>query len=320
VRRLSVIARIIPVVAALAALAFAGTLASPQAQPPDGFTALFNGRDLSGWYGLEHFDPRTLRAMSDDERAARRRANEESFRAHWRVEHGELVNDGQGPFATTERDYGDIELLVEYRTVARADSGIYLRGNPQVQIWDSTKEGGKWAQGADKGSGGLWNNSPGAPGKDPLERADKPFGEWNALRILQVGDKTTVHLNGALVVDHATMENFWDRKEPLWARGPIQLQTHGGEIRWRGAVGGGHAEEIMQTTSACLSAVITPSFACLAWPTVWCTRYTAQPKDFQTRSASVCRRSSGARRCRCRQTSLKDLQGPRRPSTADSSA
>jgi 3-keto-disaccharide hydrolase len=87
--------------------------------------------------------------------------------------------------------------------------------------------------GADKGSGGLWNNSPGAPGKDPLVRADKPFGEWNALRILQVGDKTTVYLNGTLVVDHATMENFWDRKEPLWVRGPIQLQTHGGEIRWR---------------------------------------------------------------------------------------
>ena len=233
--RLSVIVRIIPVIAALAALAPAGTLAFSQAQqqPPNGFTALFNGRDLSGWYGLEHFDPRRLRAMSDDERAAKRRANDEPFRGHWRVENGELVNDGEGPFATTDRDYGDIELLVEYRTVAKADSGIYLRGNPQVQIWDFTKEGGKWALGADKGSGGLWNNSPGAPGKDPLVRADRPFGEWNALRILQVGNKTTVYLNGTLVVDHATMENFWDRKEPLWARGPIQLQTHGGEIRWR---------------------------------------------------------------------------------------
>ena len=102
------------------------------------------------------------------------------------------MNDGNGPYATTEREYGDIELLVEYRTVAKADSGIYLRGNPQVQIWDYTKEGGKWDRGADKGSGGLWNNSAGAPGKDPLVLADKPFGEWNAFRILQVGDKTTV--------------------------------------------------------------------------------------------------------------------------------
>jgi hypothetical protein len=36
-----------------------------------------------------------------------------------------------------------------------------------------------------------------------------------------------------LVVDHAKMENYWDRAKPLPAKGPIMLQTHGGEIRWR---------------------------------------------------------------------------------------
>src|SRR5918994_1449156 len=202
-------------------------------QPPKGFTALFNGRDLSGFHGLEHFDPRKLRAMTAEERAAKRKANDETFRKHWRVENGELVNDGDGPYATTDREYGDIELLIEYRTVAKADSGIHLRGNPQVQIWDYTREGGKGDRGAEKGSGGLWNNRAGSPGKHPLVLADKPFGQWNALRIRQVGDKTMVHLNDKLVVDHATMENYWDPKESLWARGPIQLQTHGGEIRWR---------------------------------------------------------------------------------------
>ena len=78
------------------------------------------------------------------------------------------------------------------RRSPKADSGIYLRGTPQVQIWDYTKEGGKWDLGADKGSGGLWNNTPGAPGKDPLVLADKPFGEWNTFRIIQVGARTTV--------------------------------------------------------------------------------------------------------------------------------
>jgi hypothetical protein len=102
-----------------------------------------------------------------------------------------------------------------------------------VQIWDYTEAGGKWNIGADKGSGGLWNNSPGTPGKDPLVLADKPFGEWNTFRILQVGARTTVYLNDKLVVDHAILENFWDRKTPLFAKGPIQLQTHGAEIRWR---------------------------------------------------------------------------------------
>ncbi|HEU5116924.1 MAG TPA: DUF1080 domain-containing protein, partial [Isosphaeraceae bacterium] len=78
-----------------------------------------------------------------------------------------------------------------------------------------------------------WNNSPGKPGKDPLELADKPFGEWNHFRIIQVGATTTVYLNDKLVVDHAIMENYFDRPNPLFASGPIQLQTHGAEIRWR---------------------------------------------------------------------------------------
>lgn len=200
---------------------------------PDGFRMLFNGEDLVGWHGLGHFDPQVLRAMSDSERATKKETDMVAFKEHWRVENGELINDGEGPYATTDQEFGDIELMLEYKTVAQADSGVYLRGNPQVQIWDYTEEGGKWGHGADKGSGGLWNNSAGTPGKDPLVLADRPFGEWNSMRILQVGNRTTVYLNDELVVDHAEMENFWDRSQPLWAKGPIQLQTHGGEIRWR---------------------------------------------------------------------------------------
>jgi Domain of Unknown Function (DUF1080) len=201
--------------------------------PPTGFTAIFNGNDLTGWYGLPHTDPRALAKMTPEERAKKRADDEVEFRKHWRVETGELVNDGQGPYATTEREYGDIELRLEYRTVAKADSGIYLRGTPQVQIWDTTEGGGKWKLGADKGSGALWNNSPGTPGKDPLKHADKPLGEWNTLRIVQAGERTWIWLNGTLTVDGARMENYWDRKAPLPRVGPIQLQTHGGEIRWR---------------------------------------------------------------------------------------
>jgi hypothetical protein len=210
------------------------TLSVQAQQPaaPKGFSPLFNGKDLNGWHGMD-FDPRKLRSMSEAERAQKREADMADFKKHWSVENGELVNDGHGVYATTDKDYGDIELLIDYKTVPQADSGIYLRANPQVQIWDYTKEGGKWNLGADKGSGGLWNNSAGAPGKDPLALADKPFGQWNSFRILQTGDKTTVYLNGKLVVDHASMENVWDRSKPLWPKGPIQLQTHGGEIRWR---------------------------------------------------------------------------------------
>jgi len=208
-------------------------VAQEQNKPPEGFVALFNGTDLSGWYGLGHFDPRKLWAMSDEERAAKREADMADVLAHWTVENGELVNDGHGVYLTTDREFRDFEFWIDYKTVAKADSGIYLKATPQVQIWDFTEAGGKWAIGADKGSGGLWNNSAGAPGKDPLVLADKPFGEWNRMRILQLGARTTVYLNDKLVVDHAILENFWDRKSPLFPQGPIQLQTHGGEIRWR---------------------------------------------------------------------------------------
>ena len=203
-----------------------------QSAPPTGFTSLFNGTDLSGWYGM-NMDPRKLWSMTPDEQKAFQEESLKDINEHWSVENGELVNDGNGLYLTTNKDYGDIEFMLDYKTVAQADSGIYLRANPQVQIWDFTEAGGKWDIGADKGSGGLWNNSPGAPGKDPIALADKPFGEWNSLRILQVGSYTTIYLNGKLVVDHAPMENYWDRANPLWTKGPIQLQTHGGEIRWR---------------------------------------------------------------------------------------
>jgi hypothetical protein len=151
---------------------------------------------------------------------------------HWSVQNGDLVNDGQGAYLVTDREYTDYELLIDYRTVPKADSGIYLKANPQVQIWDFTEEA-KFKLGADKGSGGLWNNSAGAPGKDPAVLADKAFGEWNSFRIRQIGARTSVWLNGKMVVDNAIMENFWDRQKPLFASGPICLQTHGGEIRWK---------------------------------------------------------------------------------------
>ncbi len=201
-------------------------------QPPAGFTAAFNGQDLSGWYGMESVSPAAIAALTPEQRAGKKAADTAEAVKHWRVENGELINDGFGPYLTTEKDYGDIELIIDYKTVPKADSGIYLRGTPQVQIWDYTEQE-KFGIGADKGSGGLWNNSPNAAGKDPLVRADKPFGEWNRFLIRQIGARTTIYLNGRLVVNNAIMENYWDRQRPLYPTGSIQLQTHGGEIRWR---------------------------------------------------------------------------------------
>ena len=151
--------------------------------PPEGFTALFNGTDLAGWYGWGTRDPAELRAMSAEQRAEYTRTSiegglldakaadkREHLLAHWRVENGELVNDGQGLYATTDRDYGDFEFFVDWKMLPLGDSGVYLRGIPQVQIWDYTEEK-KFPLGADKGSGGLWNNK-GEEGKFPSKRMD----------------------------------------------------------------------------------------------------------------------------------------------------
>ncbi len=201
---------------------------------PVGPVPLFNGKDLTGWRGGDTFDHRKLLAMPEDKRAAQIAKWTEDMRKHWSVENGEMVNDGKGSYATTEQEFGDFELNLEYNTAPKGDSGIYLRNVPQVQIWDPwDDDGGKL--GRTKGSGGLWNNSPGSPGKDPLVLADKKPGEWNQFRIVMVGSRTSVWLNGKLVVDHAILEDFHYSKnaKPVPSKGPICLQTHGAPIKWR---------------------------------------------------------------------------------------
>jgi len=217
---------------AVSVFSFASTQSAQAGTPPEGFTALFNEKNLSGWWGLKTEDPVKWKALSADKLAEKKAASLKDIAQHWSVDGEELVNDGHGLYLSTQKDYGDFEFLVDYKTVPKADSGIYLRGIPQVQIWDSTEEA-KFNIGANKGSGGLWNNSKGAPGKDPLVLADKPFGQWNSFRIIMVGERVSVWLNGKLLVDHARMENYFNRKGQIPRTGPIQLQTHGGEIRWR---------------------------------------------------------------------------------------
>ncbi len=130
--------------------------------PPEGFRPLYNGKDLSGWHGSTTLDPRKYAEAKEDQK---KKWNDEIAK-HWAAKGDVLYNDGNGAYATTDADYGDFELVLQYKTVAKADSGIYLRGVPQVQIWDFTEQE-KFKLGADKGSGGLWNNSAGAKGKDP---------------------------------------------------------------------------------------------------------------------------------------------------------
>ena len=150
------------------------------------------------------------------------------MRAHWNVEGGALVFDGKGDSLCTAKDYGDFELLVDWKILKDGDSGIYLRGSPQVQIWDPAV---KSASGT--GSGGLFNNQkPGNPSK-PLVNADHPVGEWNTFRIKMVGDKVSVWLNDKLVTDDVVLENYWERNKPIYPTGQIELQNHGNTLYFK---------------------------------------------------------------------------------------
>lgn len=246
--------RLLPTTMKLVPFAALLVLSSLQAaEPPTGFKAIFNGKDLTGWYGL---NPHSVQKLTGEKKDAALKKMREEFPTNWKAENGELVNDGHGPYATTEQEFGDMEFLIEYKTVPKADSGIYLRGVPQVQIWDKSQifDPAKPTRRPHLGSGGLFNNTPDTPGRDPLVIADKDFGEWNSFRIRQIGARTWVWLNDKLVVDGAPMENYPDKAIPYPAKGPIMLQTHGGEIRWRNLfvreIGADEAKKILAGADA----------------------------------------------------------------------
>lgn len=192
---------------------------------------LFNGKDFTGWHGRPTVDPRKWDSTPEADKA---KWNQE-IKDHWRVDGNEIVNDGKGAYLTTNQEFGDFDLTLDFKIVEGCDSGIYLRGIPQVQIWDPDAANNR-PNGNEKGSGGLWNNPAGWEGKDPLVRADKPIGQWNTMKMRLVGERCWVWLNDKAVVVDARLHDFFASGSPLIAKGPIQLQTHGAEIRFRNIV------------------------------------------------------------------------------------
>jgi len=197
--------------------------------PPPGFTALFNGKDLSGWKGLVA-DPKKRAQMSPAELAAAQEKADQRMRDHWKVIDGVLVFDGKGDNLCTSKDYGDFEFLVDWKIEEKGDSGIYLRGTPQVQIWEPNVGRPNPKK---LGSGGLYNNQKNA--SEPVKFADKPVGQWNTFRILMVGEKVHVFLNNELVVKDTTLENYWEREKPIYPAGQIELQNHGNTLYFKNA-------------------------------------------------------------------------------------
>lgn len=218
------VATLMTVIMTISALNFAEAGDQKQNVPPKGYKALFNGKDLTGWKGLVG-NPKTRAKMTPEKLAEAQKAADKSMRDHWKVVDGVIVFDGKGQSLCTAKDYKDFEMLVDWKIKKDGDSGIYLRGSPQVQIWDPETKAAKGV-----GSGGLYNNKK-HPSK-PLVLADNPVGEWNTFYIKMVGDKVTVKLNGKLVTD-TVLENYWERDKPIYETGQIELQNHGNTLYFR---------------------------------------------------------------------------------------
>ena len=210
--------------------------------PGDGIVSLFNGKDLTGWKGLVA-NPIERAKLNPDTLLAKQQEADNDMRKSWYAKNGILEFNGSGENLCTVKKYGDFEMFVDWKIEPDGDAGIYLRGSPQVQIWDTSRRD----VGAQVGSGGLYNNS--VYERNPLKLADNAIGDWNSFHIIMKGDRVTVYLNGVLVVDNIILENYWDRSLPIFAEEQIELQAHGRHVSYRDL----YIREIPRTVAYSLS-------------------------------------------------------------------
>jgi len=195
-----------------------------------GYKSIYNGVDLTGWKVSE------------------------KNKGHWKVQDWVLNYDGKGGDLWTEKEYGDFQMIVDWRWPNKptkqprpiilpngddatddngnqkmaevddaGDSGIYLRGSSksQVNIWC-------WPVGSGEVYGYRTDKSQPADvraGVTPKTRADRPIGQWNRFEITMKGDRLTVVLNGETVIENAHLPG-------VAPRGPIALQHHGDPIQF----------------------------------------------------------------------------------------
>jgi hypothetical protein len=198
-----------------------------KAMPFDyGFENLFNGTDLTGWKGLVA-NPIARSKMSAQQLSEAQTKADAKIKTDWIVKDGLLVFTGHGDNLCTQKKYGDFELFVDWKITEKGDAGIYLRGSPQVQIWDTSRR----EVGAQVGSGGLYNNQKNE--RNPKVVADNKIGSWNNFHIIMRGAVVTVYLNGLLVTDKVVLENYWDKTLPIFVKEQIELQAHGTYVAYR---------------------------------------------------------------------------------------
>lgn len=199
--------------APLALLACALTVAPAADKPPEGFSPLFNGKDLSGW--------KVLNGKMDV----------------WGADKDILYVDGKGGgWLMTEKEYGDFELVLEFKMPKMGNSGVALRaplmGDPayqgmEIQLLDDENYKGLRPT---QYTGSIYDVVA------PSKQVTKPAGEWQKIHIIAKGRQVTVELNGTKIVD-ANLDDYKDRAKAhpglLRTTGHLGLQSHDGRVEFR---------------------------------------------------------------------------------------
>ncbi len=188
-----------------------------------GYVPLFDGRGFDGWKGLVA-DPPARAKMTSQELAKAQAEADERMRAHWKVVDGTLVFRRQGREPLHRRPTTAISSSSSIGRSRRAATAVSISAGRRRSRSGTPTDN-------PVGSGGLYNNQKGK--SVPLERADRPVGEWNSFRIIMIGDRVSVYLNDKLVVDNTVLENYWERDKPIYPTGQIELQAHGNVLYFR---------------------------------------------------------------------------------------
>jgi beta-glucosidase len=180
----------------------------------NGWTALFNGKDLSGWEAV-------------------------GGKSSWKVKDGILITGGDGgAWLSTTKEYGDFDLSLEFKVPKGGNSGVFIRaprsGNPafegsEIQVLDDADEQYKDLK-PYQFTGSVYSTIAATP------RVTKPYGQWQKMEIHIQGQKITVTVNGTKVVDGDLSEHMdlvKDHPGLKRTSGFIGLQDHSSRLDYR---------------------------------------------------------------------------------------
>ena len=171
-----------------------------------GFVPLFNGKDTTGWH-------------------LRRKDGHNS----WSVTDGILkntVNSGEhGTDLVTDKKFWNFTVKYEFQVPDNSNSGFYLRGRHEIQIFGDFKSG----KPSKAGNGAIYNHTV------PSEFASKPGDVWQTAEATIIGNRITVILNGKKIHDQVECNKATGSEidNKVTEPGPIFLQGDHGTVWFR---------------------------------------------------------------------------------------